>query len=179
MSLSGYSQSVREFSIPDLKDGQSFDLAKYFHSKAVVLIFHSNRCAFSNRYIERIKGLETEFSPAGIVFALINSNNGSMVIEESSSGIKAYIKQHNIRFSYLLDSAQEVKNMLKAQRTPEVVVLKPLGGHFIIHYRGTIDDNPQGLGDSNHQYLREALLSLLNNESPAIEQTRPVGCLIK
>jgi hypothetical protein len=68
---------------------------------------------------------------------------------------------------------------LKATRTPEVFVLQPVQNQFKVIYRGAIDDNPQSASDVNHAYLKNTLLNLLNNNKIELNQTRPVGCLIK
>ena len=174
-----FSQSIDGFSLLNATDGTTFSLSEMKSDKGVVLVFYSGKCAYGEYYLDRIKSLRDEFSSKGIKIILINSNNSDFVQEESIVEMKRFADGHNLNIPYLADKEKKVKNMLKATRTPEVFVLTPAQGKFRIIYKGAIDDNPQSASDVSHAYLKDALLNLLKNKSPNLNQTRPVGCLIK
>ncbi|RLD21914.1 MAG: thioredoxin family protein [Bacteroidetes bacterium] len=175
----GFSQVIKEFSLPDVVDGSTFSLSEAKGEKAIVLIFYSSKCAYGDYYLDRIFSLKNEFSSKGVKFILINSNSSDFVAEESIEEMKKFAVKHSLNIPYLADKEKQVKNMLKATRTPEVFVLKPTQEKFNVFYKGAIDDNPQSASDVSHAYLKEAILILLNNKAPKLNQTRPVGCLIK
>lgn len=177
--FTGLSQAVTEFSLPNVVDGSIFSLSEAKSEKAIVILFYSGKCAYGDYYLERIISLKNEFSSQGVKFILINSNSSDFVAEESSEEMKKFASNHNLNIPYLTDKEKQVKNMLKATRTPEVFFLKPSKGEFRVIYKGAIDDNPQSASDVSHAYLKDEILNLLNNKAPKLNQTRPVGCLIK
>jgi peroxiredoxin len=177
--FTGFSQVINEFSLPNVVDGSTFSLSEAKGEKAVVLMFYSGKCAYGDYYLDRIISLKNEFSSKGVKFILINSSSSNLVAEESIEEMKKFATKYNLNIPYLADKEKQVKNMLKATRTPEVFVLKPTKGKFTVIYQGAIDDNPQSASDVSHAYLKDAILNLLNNKAPKLNKTRPVGCLIK
>jgi len=174
-----FAQSIDGFSLPNTANGEIFALADLKTEKAVVLIFYSGKCAYGEYYLDRIIALKNEFSSKEIKFVLINSNNSDFVAEESVEKMKNFTAQHNLNIPYLADKNKYVKNLLKASRTPEVFVLIPSSQQFKVIYKGAIDDNPQSASDVSHAFLQDALLNLLKNKPVGVNQTRPIGCLIK
>ena len=174
-----FGQSIEGFTLPNVVNGTNFSLAKFKADKAIVLIFYSGKCAYVEHYFERIKSINDEFSPKGVKFVLINSNSSAFVAEESVEEMKNFVDKQNLNIPYLADKDKKVKKMLKATRTPEVFVLKPEQNQFRVIYKGAIDDNPQSASDVSHAYLKDTLFNLLNNSKIELNQTRPVGCLIK
>jgi thiol-disulfide isomerase/thioredoxin len=172
-------QSIEDFSLPNVVDESNFSLSSLKGEKAVAIIFFSGKCAYSEYYLERILALHQKFAPLGVKFLLINSNKSDYVEQESFEGMKSFVAINNILFPYLADKEKNVKNVLHATRTPEVFVLQRSENLFNVVYKGAIDDNPQSASDVSHAYLQETLINLLNNNKIEVNQTRPVGCLIK
>jgi peroxiredoxin len=175
----GFGQSIEGFTLPNVVNNTNFSLSTFKADKAIVLIFYSGKCAYGEHYFERIISIKDEFSTKGVRFVLINSNSSAFVTEESVTEMKKFAERKNLNIPYLADKDKSVKNMLKATRTPEVFVLRPVQNQFKVIYRGAIDDNPQSASDVSHAYLKDTLLNLLNNNKIELNQTRPVGCLIK
>ena len=172
-------QSIENFSLPNVVDETNFSLSSLKGEKAVVIIFFSGKCAYNEYYLDRILSLQAKFSSQGVRFLLINSNKGDYVEEESLEGMKKFVSTNQISIPYLADKERKVKNTLNASRTPEVFVLKPSQNLFQVVYKGAIDDNPQSASDVSHAYLQETLINLLNKSKIEVNQTRPIGCLIK
>lgn len=173
------SQSIEGFSLPNTANSTTFSLSTFKADKAIVVIFYSGKCAYVDHYFERITKIIDEFRPKGVKFVLINSNSSAFVSEESVDEMKKFTDRHNLNIPYLADKDKMVKNMLQATRTPEVFLLKPIQNQFLVVYKGAIDDNPQSASDVSHAYLKDALFNLLKNSKIELNQTRPVGCLIK
>jgi len=172
-------QSIEAFSLPNVADNTNFSLSSLKSDKAVVIIFFSGKCAYNEYYLGRILSLQQKFAPQGVKFLLINSNKGDYVEEESLEGMKSFVSVNDLSFPYLAVKEMKVKNALHASRTPEVFVLEPNQNLFNVVYKGAIDDNPQSANDVSHAYLQETLINLLNKNKIEVNQTRPVGCLIK
>ena len=172
-------QSIEDFTLKNVADDTNFSLSSLQNENAVVIIFFSGKCAYIEYYLERIISLEKAHSGQKIKFLLINSNNGDYVPEESLAGMKKFAAERGITFPYLADKEKKVKKSLRASRTPEVFVLQPRQNLFEVVYKGAFDDNPQAASDVSHAYLSEALINLQNRNKIEVNQTRPVGCLIK
>lgn len=178
-SFTVLSQSIEGFSGYNVINDDGFSLSELNDSNGIIVIFYSNKCAYGEYYLDRIKSIIKEFSPKGIDFVLVNSNSSAFVEEESVEGMKTFATRNNINYPYIADKDRKIKSLFKATRTPEVIVLQPMLERFIIHYQGAIDDNAQSASDVSHQYLKESIVSLLTSEKPKLNKTRPVGCLIK
>jgi peroxiredoxin len=172
-------QPIASFSLPNTTNNSTFNLSSLEGKEAVILIFHSNKCAYSEYYLTRIKRLQAKYKGGSVALVLINSNSSDLVEEESVQAMTKYVGEHKLDLPYLADKKQTVKNLIKATRTPEAFVLAPVQGQFNIVYRGAIDDSPQVEGDISHSYLENAVVNLLQKTKPAVKETRPVGCLIK
>lgn len=172
-------QSIEDFTLKNVVNDTNFSLSSLKNENAVVIIFSSGKCAYIEYYLDRIISLEKVYSGQKVKFLLINSNNGDYVSEESLTGMKKFAAERGITFPYLADKKKKVKNSLRASRTPEVFVLQPRQNQFEVVYKGAIDDNPQAASDVSHAYLSEALINLQNKNKIEVNQTRPVGCLIK
>jgi peroxiredoxin len=172
-------QDIDELVLKDAGTDTEIELANLKSAKASVIIFFGNRCAYNTYYINRINKLAMEFSPKGLEFFLINSNRSDVIVEESPENMKQFLSRHNLKLPYLIDADQALKKALGATRSPEVFLLKSKQGKLQVFYSGAIDDSPQSEGDVSHPFLKEAILSLLQNETPAVRQVRPTGCLIR
>ena len=172
-------QSIEDFTLKNVVNDTNFSLSSLKNENAVVIIFSSGKCAYIEYYLDRIISLEKVYSGQKVKFLLINSNNGDYVSEESLTGMKKFAAERGITFPNLADKKKKVKNSLRASRTPEVFVLQPRQNQFEVVYKGAIDDNPQAASDVSHAYLSEALINLQNKNKIEVNQTRPVGCLIK
>ena len=143
------------------------------------IIFFGNRCAYNKYYVDRIRKLSEEYKGKGLEFLLVNSFSSQLVVEESEASMKKYLQTNSISLPYLVDKDKVLKKRLGASRSPEVFLLKVQNNEFRLVYSGAIDDSPQSESDISHPYLREAIISLLENSTPEVNHTRPAGCLIR
>ncbi|HEX8348535.1 MAG TPA: redoxin domain-containing protein, partial [Hymenobacter sp.] len=127
-------RSVNDFSLKNSSNTE-VSLRSYVGNKAVVVVFVNPTCAFSKLYQNRLHALNDTYSGRGVQFLFINTPinlEGSEASPESGAS-----------FPYLTDEGQKVSSLLGATKTPEVVVLQPVGNGFAVRYKGAIDDNPQ------------------------------------
>jgi peroxiredoxin len=181
-STKGWTQSagkVENFTLTDVTRNQPVSLSDYKSSKGVVLIFTSNSCPYAKLYDTRIINLAKEFSAKGIQFLMINSNTSSDDNSDSVEQMAAASKQKGFVFPYLADKEHRAAKLFGATKTPEVFVLQNNGDVFTLKYRGAIDDNPQMPNDVSANYLKEALMAVLNKQNLSVVDRRPTGCMIK
>src|SRR6185312_3768967 len=172
---------VEDFSLINAVDNQRVALSDYADQKGVVIIFSSHNCPYSKLYEDRIIKLAQEFGDKQVSFILVNPNS---IIknsgEDSREAMAKRAKEKSYTFPYLVDDgATNLYKRFEASRTPECFVLKNIDSHFIIHYHGAIDDNPQEDTDVSNHYLRDALTGLTNDNAIRINEKQAVGCVIR
>lgn len=151
-------------------DGKAFSLASAAKGhKAVVLMFISTQCPYSNAYNDQMKDLANAFATQGVLFVGINSNK-----TEDAAAAVAHAKAHGHTFPIMKDPGNKVADLYDARHTPEVYVIDS-DGKLRYHGRITEDhENPNSSPD-----LKNALDSFLAGKPIARTETKAFGCSIK
>lgn len=151
-------------------DGKAFSLSSAAKDhKAVVLMFISTQCPYSNAYNDQMRDLANAYAGRGVLFVGINSNK----TEDVADAI-AHAKAHGHTFPIMKDPGNKVADLYDARRTPEVYVVDPQGK---LRYHGRITEdheNPSSTPD-----LKNALESFLAGKPIARTETKAFGCTIK
>lgn len=151
-------------------DGKTFSLSSAAKDhKAVVLMFISTQCPYSNAYNEQMKALASAFSSKGVLFAGINSNK-----TEDAATAAAHAKEHGHTFPIMKDPDNKVADLYDARRTPEVYVIDSQGK---LRYHGRITEDHENPASSPD--LKNALDSFLSGKPIARTETKAFGCTIK
>jgi peroxiredoxin len=165
-----------DFELPGT-DGAVHHLARYLEShRAIVVVFMCNHCPYVKLYLDRLKQLQETVRSQGVTLIGINSNDDQQFPEDSYEKMKPFAAEHQVNFPYLRDMTQEVASAFGAQKTPHVFLLNQQG---VLCYKGAIDDNAQNPAAVTHQYLRDAIASVLKGEAVSPTVTDPVGCSVK
>ncbi|MCA9015483.1 MAG: redoxin domain-containing protein [Planctomycetaceae bacterium] len=163
---------VDNFSLKDFR-GKTVQLSDQQDKKLVVIAFLGTECPLAKLYGDRLQKLSADYSPQGVAFYAIMSNQ-----QDSLTEIAAYARKHEITFPVLKDAGNHVADQMGAVRTPEVFVLDQ---ERKIRYHGRVDDQ-YGVGylrdEPNREDLKEALTELLANKPVSVASTKPVGCFI-
>jgi hypothetical protein len=166
-------QPVNPFALTNVADGNRVSLDSI--STPVVVIFTSNECAFDNYYPTRIKLLIGLYT-GKIQFLLINAH---VEPGESSVNMAMKYKTWGLDAPYLADKDQLAMDILGARKSPEAFLLQKTGGHYVIVYKGLIDDNPQVPSDVKQNYLKDSIDKLLAGQKITIPEMRAIGCSIR
>jgi len=151
-------------------DGKPFSLSTAAKShKAVVVMFISTQCPYSNAYNEQMKDLANTYASKGVLFVGINSNK----TEDAAAAI-AHAKSHGHTFPIMKDPDNKVADLYDARRTPEVYVIDPQGK---LRYHGRITEDHENPASSPD--LKNALDSFLTGKPIARTETKAFGCTIK
>jgi peroxiredoxin len=151
-------------------DGKPFTLSSAAKDhKAVVLMWISTQCPYSNAYNAQMKDLANAFASKGVLFVGINSNK-----TEDSAAVIAHAKANGHTFPIVKDPNNKVADLYDARRTPEVYVIDPEGK---LRYHGRITENHEDPASSPD--LRNALDSFLAGKPIARTETKAFGCTIK
>ncbi|WP_026879835.1 redoxin domain-containing protein [Hymenobacter norwichensis] len=173
------SRTVDNFSLKNSANAE-VALSSYAENKAVVVVFVNPNCAFTRLYQGRLAALSATYGGRGVQFLFIEA---PINLEASAGGTdaeKLKIKTTSgADLPMLSDEGQKVSTLLGATKTPEVVVLQPVGSGFAVRYKGAIDDNPQVEGFAKEHYLQQTLDNLLAGRAAGVPDKRAAGCLIK
>jgi peroxiredoxin len=162
-------QAAPDFQLTAL-DGKPFSLASAAKEhKAVVLIFVSTQCPYSNAYNEQMRDMANAYASKGVLFVGINSNK-----TEDAAKAVAHAKANRHTFPIMKDPANKVADLYDAQRTPEVYVVDSTGK---LRYHGRITENHEDASSSPD--LKNALDALLTGKTVAKTVTKAFGCTIK
>jgi peroxiredoxin len=144
-------------SLPDIKED------------VVVLVFLANHCPVVVRYEDRIIDFTKDYQGKNVRVVGVSV---SRMEQDKIPGIKDYMKDHGSNYVYAYDESQALGKAYGATNTPQFFVLDK---ERKIRYTGAMDNN-QDEAKATKNYVREAVDALLKGESPAVDETRPVGC---
>lgn len=166
--------SILDFTLPGV-DGKTYSLSSFEKGKPIAVIFWCNHCPYVQAWEDRMIRIGNEFKDK-VHFVLINANDPKKYPEDSFDNMKRRAQQKGYPFPYLFDETQEVARKYGAQRTPEVFLFDQ---KWKLVYHGAIDDNWEDERKVRSTYLRDAILAVLENRKPPVEETQPVGCTVK
>ena len=149
-----------------LSDLKAFDV--------VVVVFTCNSCPYAVDYEDRINSLAKKFVDSKVSAAVV-AINSNKIEADLLPAMKKRSTEKGFQFAYLFDESQEVCKQFGAVRTPEFLVLDK---DRRIAYMGAFDDNTKA-ELVKQKYLEDAVSALLASKPVAIQETAPVGCLIR
>jgi peroxiredoxin len=146
--------------------GSRFALAEAEKAHAaVVVLFLSTLCPYSNYYNELLRDMASEFEAKGVLFVGINSSRAETLAE-----IVAHARDHGHTFPILRDADGKLAEIFDARRTPEVFLLDREGR---LRYHGRIASK------ISSPELKNALESLLSGRPVRPAETKAFGCAIQ
>ena len=153
-----------DFSMPTL-EGRTFSLVETEKShSAVVVLFISTICPYSNYYNDLMRDMAAQFSKKGVAFVGINSGTLETVAE-----IREHAREHGHTFDIIKDPEARVAELLDARRTPEAYLFDSSGA---LRYRGRIASKISAPD------LQSAIESLLDGKPIRPAETKAFGCAI-
>jgi len=174
-ALTMQAQSVANFTLTNVLNGQKVSLDTYPSCQGILLVFTSNACPFDEYYRGRITKLSREYQDK-VPVLLINSYADP---NESSELMLKKAQQLGLVVPYLADKDQTLMTSLGVSKSPSAYLLKNNGGKFNIVYKGAIDDNAQVEADVHHHHLKDAIDIMLANQAIEMAEVRPSGCTIR
>jgi peroxiredoxin len=159
--------------IPAVLNGEDTSLTlSDLKDDVVVVVFLGNHCPVVQRYEDRLIDFTNDYKDKGVRVVGVSVND---IEQDRIPGIKKYTKDHKSNYVYGYDESGAVGKAYGATNTPQFFVLDK---ERKIRYTGAMDDN-QTESKVEKTYLRNAVDAVLKGESPAVDETRPVGCGIQ
>lgn len=157
-------------------DDKQHSLADFRDATILVVIFMCNHCPYIQACIERLVGLQKEFSERGVRFVGINSNDSTDYPEDSFEAMKVFSQEKGMNFPYLFDETQGIAHSYGAVCTPDIFVYD---AKRFLRYHGRIDNNWKDESKATAHELSDALTKMVAGELPQEVQHPSMGCSIK
>lgn len=165
-----------DFEIPGINK-EVYHLGSYRRKfVAIAVVFLNYDSPEVERYLERLKQIQANFSDRQFTIMGIESNYRNEPIAESIEAMEQYAREKNLNFPYLRDSNQDVAKSFKVKVTPTVYLLD---SDAVIRYQGRIDDCAESVDRVNHHYLRDSVTAMLTGGRIAKDYITPIGTEIK
>ncbi len=155
--------------------GTTISLTDAKTSKGLLVIFSCNTCPYVKLSETRIKEYSDFCLSNGIGCILVNSNEAQRNEDDSFDEMVKYYAAQKLKCAYTVDEKSVLANAFGAGRTPQCFLFN----EKVLIYKGAIDDNVKDRGAVKANYLKDALTSLLKNETPKTQETKSIGCTIK
>ncbi len=170
-------KTVDDFKLKNT-DGEWISLKNYPNAKGFIIVFTCNHCPFAKQYPERLNALSKKYKALDIPLIAISSTDTLMYAEDTYDNMIETAKQHHFDFPYLQDDTQSVGKKFGAQKTPHAFVIWKENNLWSIKYNGAIDDNGGEPTKVIHDYISDAVNSLLEGKKVAVTETKSIGCQI-
>jgi peroxiredoxin len=157
-------------------DGKEVSIAQSAGKSGTLVVFTCLGCPYARAWEQRIVELGNTYSKKGVGVVLINSNNPSMSRGDTQEATQARAKERGVQFAYAMDPSSAVAKAFGASHTPEAYLFDK-GGKLVYH--GTIDDNYEEADKVQKRYLKDALDAVVGGKTPAVQETKSLGCSIK
>jgi peroxiredoxin len=174
-------QAAPTFSVTGI-DGKSYSL-KSLKGKTVVLEWMNPHCPFSRAQYEskNTQSLEAKYRAKGVVWISVNSSaEGKEGYFASDAEASQYLQGEGAKPSTLVrDPDGNLGLSFGAKTTPHLFVIDKSGK---LAYKGAMDDHPTTEADEiakSHNWVSDALDSLLAGKAVGVAETRPYGCGVK
>ena len=165
-----------DFEIPGI-DREVYHLGSYRKKyKAIAVVFMGNVSSDVDRYIERLKQIQTDFGSQGFTLMGIDSNYRFEPMADSLEKMKKYAQDKELNFPYLRDPTQDVAKSFKAKLIPTAYLLD---SDAVIRYQGRVDDCAESVDRVSNHYLRDSIAAVLSDREVAKDYVAPVGNEIK
>jgi alkyl hydroperoxide reductase subunit AhpC len=148
-------------SLPDIKED------------VVVLVFLANHCPFVLAVDDRIIEFANDYKDKSVKLIAVSVSDQN---QDRLPGIKHHMKDKKINYVYGHDESQAIGRAYGATNTPHFFVLDK---ERKIRYMGSMDNDVMHESKVTKHYLRDAVDALLAGKTPAVEETRAIGCGVK
>jgi thiol-disulfide isomerase/thioredoxin len=165
------------FALADAVSGRQITEREAAGPKGTLVMFICNHCPFVKHVLPEIDRLVAEYTPRGIGFVAINSNDVVAYPQDGPVPMKELATERGWTFPFLFDDTQDVGKSFRAACTPDFFAFDAAGR---LAYRGRLDESRPGSATPlTGSDLRAALDAILAGGAPPAEQKPSVGCGIK
>lgn len=164
-----------DFALPGV-DGGTWRLADIRGRNGTLVMFICNHCPYVKAVIDRIARDTAELVGHGVRSIAIMPNDTRNYPEDSLDKMKAFAREHQLGFPYVIDESQDVARAYDAVCTPDFFGFdRDLG----LQYRGRLDASKTMPVPGARRELFEAMAQIATTGTGPKEQISSMGCSIK
>jgi len=156
--------------------GKEVSMKDAMKDNGVLVMFSCNTCPYVIKNQERTQAIGTYALKRNVGVIILNSNEAQRSDDDSFEAMKAYAKEQNYTWNYVVDQNNAVADAFGANRTPECFLFDK---DLKLVYHGAIDDNPSDASAVSRHHLKEAINELIEGKSVTVKESKSVGCTIK
>jgi hypothetical protein len=146
-------------------EGRAFGFAEAVREhSAVVVVFLSVVCPYSNAHERHLVEMEARYGPQGVLFVGVNSNR-----TEDAAEVAAHARKAGVAFPVVKDTGNKVADLFGARVTPEAFLFDH---HGDLRYRGRVMSK---IGSNDLQDALDAVLAGRKVKTPV---AKAFGCTI-
>ncbi len=145
-------------------------------ANGLLVMFTCNTCPYVIKNQARTREICQLAMEKGLGVILLNSNEGTRQDGDSYADMQAYAREQQYKWSYVVDSHNELADAFGANRTPECFLFDGSGK---LLYHGAIDNSPADISSVTRSHLKEALTEMASGKPVSVKESRSVGCNIK
>ena len=166
---------AREFSLRGM-DGKTYGLKDVRGPKGTLVVFICNHCPYVRAVIDRLVEEATALKALGIGVIAIQPNDVKMSPGDSFDAMKAFAKENDFTFPYVMDETQSVAREYGAVCTPDFF---GFNAKDELQYRGRLDESKTTLVKNARRELYEAMKLIADSGHGPKDQIPSMGCSIK
>jgi len=156
--------------------GKMISIKDVVAANGVMVMFSCNTCPYVVKNQDRTKAIAEYAKQMKMGVIVLNSNEAYRKEDDSPEQMKAYAKDQQYKWNYVVDKNHEIADAFGANRTPEVFLFNK---DLKLVYHGAIDDNPSDASAVGRQHLKEAINEVAAGKQVSIKESKSVGCGIK
>jgi peroxiredoxin len=157
-------------------DDKHYSQGDFSSSTALLVAFICNHCPYVRAIEDRLIALGRMFDQSVLQIVAICSNDAHKYPDDAKEALYKRAQEKNYGFPYLHDVDQSVAKAFGAVCTPDLFLYDQQRTLF---YHGQLDDNWQDASSVKRQFLKEAVLAIVDGKRPPREQKPSMGCSIK
>jgi peroxiredoxin len=166
---------AKPFSLP-ATDGKTYGLNDVRGTKGTLVVFICNHCPYVRAVIDRLVEEAGALKALGIGVIAIMPNDTKISPGDSFANMKAFAKEHDFTFPYVIDETQATAREYGAVCTPDFF---GFNAKDELQYRGRLDASKMTLVPNARRELYEAMKLVAESGHGPKEQIPSMGCSIK
>lgn len=147
-------------------------------TELALVVFTCNHCPYAKAKHQLLNRIAAEYDDVTVIG--INPNDEEEYPDDSFERMVEEVEQGVIAYDhYLRDASQDVVRAYQGVCTPDPFLARKEDGRFILHYQGRLDDAPNPDDEPSEYFIEQAIDTLLDGGSVALEWAPSRGCSIK
>jgi len=157
-------------------DGKTYSFDDVRGPKGTLVVFICNHCPYVRAVIDRFVQEASALKELGIGVIAVMPNDTKISPGDSFDAMKAFAKEHDFAFPYVIDETQGVAHAYGAVCTPDFF---GFNAKDELQYRGRLDESKTTLVKGARRDLYEAMKQIAQVGQGPKDQIASMGCSIK